>query len=231
MDKSTVLVVEPARVTRAILCDVLRAGGFSVTAVATGDAACEALRSAADLLILGSWLPDGRAVEVLHQWRRQECGAPIPTVVLLTNPTMADAMDLLEAGVSDCLFMPVDRVELLLRVHRVLRRHRVDTGGRFRARVSTEFREPLLKTKDLATRFASQWVTSEAVASLEVLKMFLHATQRMLLAGEAGDGVEPFTEPERLPVRYDSSVDAVPASHLQPVSGVLTSPDSSERDA
>lgn len=229
MQKPAVLVVEPARVTREIVCDALRDVGFSVTAVATADAASEPLRSAANLLILGSWLPDGRAVEILHQWRRQESSSPIPTIVLLTNPTLADATELLEAGVNDCLFMPVDRVELLLRIRRVLRPNPVGTGERFRARVTTEFREPLLKTRDLATRFASQWVTADAIACLEVLRTFLHATQRLLVAEERGDGGEALTELAGPRVRYDGSVDSVPTPHLQAVHEALSSPYLSER--
>jgi two-component system OmpR family response regulator len=97
-----VLVVEDEARIASFLIRGLRAQGYAVDHVATGE---EALRGARDpeldLMILDLGLPDIDGTEVLRRLREQ--GSRLPILVLTARGEVADRVEGLDLGADDYL--------------------------------------------------------------------------------------------------------------------------------
>jgi two-component system, OmpR family, KDP operon response regulator KdpE len=115
-----VLVVDDEPQIRRALRLVLRANGYAVDEVASGEAALDALASEAyDLLILDLMLPDVQGVEVcrrVREWSR------IPVVVLSALGDEEMKVRALDLGADDYVTKPFSAPELLARMRSALRR-------------------------------------------------------------------------------------------------------------
>jgi DNA-binding response OmpR family regulator len=110
-----VLVVEDEARIASFLIRGLRAQGYAVDHVATGE---EALRGARDpeldLMILDLGLPDIDGTEVLRRLREQ--GSRLPILVLTARGEVADRVEGLDLGADDYLIKPFAFDELLARI-------------------------------------------------------------------------------------------------------------------
>jgi len=106
------------------ITEALRQSGMVVNRVATGRAACAAVRAdPPDIVILDLGLPDIDGLEVLAFTKRH---APSARVLVLTARDSVDAkVTGLDGGADDYLTKPFARVELLARLRALERRHSV----------------------------------------------------------------------------------------------------------
>jgi two-component system response regulator RegX3 len=112
----------------------LRAEGFEVDAVATGEEALERLGAAAyDVVVLDLMLPGISGLEVC---RRVRGSNTVPILMLTARTAEVDIVLGLEAGADDYVPKPFSMPELVSRVRAILRRRELDrTDGRTARRV------------------------------------------------------------------------------------------------
>lgn len=122
-----ILVVEDAEAILDALTDALAAEGFEVRGVADGAAALALAQSEPfDLVILDLMLPGLSGTEVCRRLRAE---SPVPIVMLTARDSEADRVLGLEIGADDYITKPYSEVELLSRVHAILRRRALDRAG------------------------------------------------------------------------------------------------------
>ena len=112
-----VLVVEDEDAIAAPLAEGLRREGFSVTRVATGQAALDAPKP--DLVLLDLRLPDLDGYEVC---RRLRARSDVPIIVVTAKGEEVDRVVGLELGADDYVVKPFGLRELVARMRAVLRR-------------------------------------------------------------------------------------------------------------
>ncbi len=121
-----VLVVDDEPQIRRALRLVLRANGYDVAEVGTGEAALDALViQPFDLMILDLMLPDVDGVEVcrrLREWSR------LPVVVLSAHGEEEVKVRALDEGADDYVTKPFSAPELLARMRSAMRRASVNTA-------------------------------------------------------------------------------------------------------
>ena len=114
-----ILVVEDDRTTEHLISGILKNGGYSVTAVADGEAALTELRSQPfDLLITDIWMPQMNGIELLAEIRKLP-NAP-RAVVLTSDTTPETLLRALREQAYQFLTKPVQGKELLELVEGVL---------------------------------------------------------------------------------------------------------------
>ena len=122
MDAARILVVEDSEAIRVPVQTALRAQGFAVESRRDGtDLEVELGSFAPDLVVLDVMLPGRDGFELLPIVRRASRAA---VVMLTARDTVADRVAALGAGADDYLVKPFAMVELVARVHAVLRRSR-----------------------------------------------------------------------------------------------------------
>lgn len=95
--------------------------GFTVDACATLDEADAAASSVDyDAVILDLGLPDGDGMTLLKSWRSHKMTTPV--LILSARDGVDDRVDGLNAGADDYVQKPIDRKELVARIHALLRR-------------------------------------------------------------------------------------------------------------
>ena len=135
MSQPRVLVVDDEPQIRRALRLVLRANGYEVAEVGTGEAALDALATEPfDLMILDLMLPDVDGVEVcrrVREWSR------LPVVVLSAHGEEEVKVRALDEGADDYVTKPFSAPELLARMRSAMRRASFETtpGRAGRARV------------------------------------------------------------------------------------------------
>jgi len=121
-----VLVVDDEPQIRRALRLVLRANGYEVAEVGTGEGALDALViQPFDLMILDLMLPDVDGVEVcrrLREWSR------LPVVVLSAHGEEEVKVRALDQGADDYVTKPFSAPELLARMRSAMRRAAVNTA-------------------------------------------------------------------------------------------------------
>jgi two-component system KDP operon response regulator KdpE len=121
-----VLVVDDEPQIRRALRLVLRANGYEVAEVGTGEGALDALViQPFDLMILDLMLPDVDGVEVcrrLREWSR------LPVVVLSAHGEEEVKVRALDQGADDYVTKPFSAPELLARMRSAMRRASVNTA-------------------------------------------------------------------------------------------------------
>ena len=114
-----VLVVEDDDGIATPLVRTLDREGYSVTRVATGEAALDGI-GGADLVVLDLGLPDMDGLDVCRQLR--EDGSTVPVLVLTARDGELDRVVGLDVGADDYLAKPFGLAELLARIRALLRR-------------------------------------------------------------------------------------------------------------
>jgi len=124
----TVLLVEDERSQRTILSAQLRALGHSPVAIASGEEALEAARSAhPDVILLDIGLPGIDGYAVCRMLKADPGLAGIPVAFMSAHGSLDDRLTGYSLGADDFIAKPVDPRELALRLRRLDRRgHRQD---------------------------------------------------------------------------------------------------------
>jgi two-component system KDP operon response regulator KdpE len=140
-----ILIVDDETQIRRALDINLRAHGYEVTLVATGEEALkEAAASVPDLVLLDLGLPGLEGVDVIRGLRGW---TSIPIIVLSARHADASKVAALDAGADDYVTKPFSINELLARLRASLRRHQPTPE------------EPLVKTPDFAIDMVNKRVT------------------------------------------------------------------------
>ncbi len=125
MSGERVLVVDDEPQIRRALRVVLRANGYAVTEVGSGEAALDAAATEPfDVMILDLMLPDVEGVEVcrrLREWSR------LPVIVLSAHDEESIKVRALDEGADDYVSKPFSAPELLARMRSAVRRWSFET--------------------------------------------------------------------------------------------------------
>lgn len=103
----------------------LRACGYDVDVVGSGEAALESSPGTYDLLVLDIRLPGLSGVEVCRRAREH---SSVPVLMLTALTGEVDRVIGLEAGADDYVPKPFSMSELISRVRAILRRRQLDRG-------------------------------------------------------------------------------------------------------
>jgi DNA-binding response OmpR family regulator len=119
----SILIVEEDASLANFLCRELRAGSFSVDSVCDGETALSTLEDERrrDLLILELNLPKLDGMSLLQRVRQSK--PRLPMMVLTARSRIEDKVKAFQCGADDFLAKPFSIMELLARVHALLRRH------------------------------------------------------------------------------------------------------------
>ena len=121
-----ILVVDDEPQIRRALRVVLRANGFTVTEVASGEGALDAAASQPfDLMILDLMLPDLEGAEVC---RRLRAWSRLPVIVLSAHDEEVIKVRALDEGADDYICKPFSAPELLARMRSIIRRSVSETA-------------------------------------------------------------------------------------------------------
>ena len=116
-----VLLVEDDPVNRLVMQHLLEDLGMSVMLAVNGEQALQVLEDGAvDLVLMDCQMPVLDGVEATRRWRRREqlAGRSRVPIVALTGDADDEARDrCLEAGMDRVLVKPVQRDELVKRLH------------------------------------------------------------------------------------------------------------------
>jgi two-component system cell cycle response regulator CtrA len=117
-----ILLVEDDTISAAGTALVLTSAGAAVDAVDTGEEALELLQHYEyDIVVLDLMLPDMEGYEVLRGMRSRKIASPVLVLSGLTSPqSKVKAFGL---GGDDFINKPIDRAELVARVHAIVRRN------------------------------------------------------------------------------------------------------------
>ncbi len=120
-DSSSVLLACGDLTTQRSLHQMLEGAGYRVTLVNGGRATFQAITATRpDLAILDSIGGVGDALDTCRRLRADESTAYLPIIVLTGPGERRLRLLALESGADEALAMPVDREELLLRIHNLL---------------------------------------------------------------------------------------------------------------
>jgi two-component system, OmpR family, KDP operon response regulator KdpE len=126
MSTQRVLVVDDEPQIRRALRLVLRANGYEIAEVGTGEAALDALATDTfDLMILDLMLPDLDGVEVCRRVREW---TSLPVVVLSAHGEEDIKVRALDLGADDYITKPFSAAELMARMRSALRRASAQTA-------------------------------------------------------------------------------------------------------
>ena len=115
------LLIEDSARLRELLTEAIHGAGWRVDALATADAAREAIAVAEyDLLLVDLGLPDGDGLVLIREFRRK--GVKTPILVLTARSTIDERISGLDAGADDYLIKPFNTGEFLARCRALLRR-------------------------------------------------------------------------------------------------------------
>ena len=115
-----ILVVEDNLEMATLLCDFLKAEGYSAKHCADGESALSAFdKDGTRLVILDIMLPGMSGIEICKNIRKV---SNVPVIMLTAKGESADRITGLEAGADDYVCKPFDPNELVARIKAVLRR-------------------------------------------------------------------------------------------------------------
>lgn len=123
-----VLLVDDDAELVNLLAEYLAREGFQVTAAADGEQGVAAVADQApDVVVLDVMLPVLNGFDVL---RRIRAGSNVPVIMLTARGDEVDRIVGLELGADDYVPKPFNPRELVARIRAVLRRARMEDGGR-----------------------------------------------------------------------------------------------------
>jgi two-component system OmpR family response regulator len=122
-----VLLVEDEETVGEVVAMGLGFEGFAVETVRDGRDAVPAFeRARPDIVLLDLMLP---GIDGMTLCRLLRARSDVPIIMLTARGAVEDRVEGLNTGADDYLPKPFKFAELLARMHAVLRRHRVTTGG------------------------------------------------------------------------------------------------------
>ncbi|MGH9732626.1 MAG: HD-GYP domain-containing protein [Candidatus Acidiferrales bacterium] len=120
--KPTLLIADDEEANRDLLSDVLMAEGYSVTCVSNGNDALRAVKNeSVDLALLDVVMPGRSGFSACLAIKSQPETRLIPVILVTGLTSSDDRVQGIMCGADDFLSKPVNRHELLARVHSLLR--------------------------------------------------------------------------------------------------------------
>ncbi len=120
-----ILVVEDEIDVALLISYNLEAEGYVVESVARGDEAeLRLVENAPDLLILDWILPGVSGIEICRRLRAREATRTLPVIMVSARREEAERVRGLAVGADDYVVKPFSVIELMARVHALLRRSR-----------------------------------------------------------------------------------------------------------
>ncbi|MEL6884893.1 MAG: diguanylate cyclase [Pseudomonadota bacterium] len=117
-----VLVIDPIATNRIALRVKLAANHYDVLQAGSIAEAMQAVaKSAPDLILTSTRLPDGGALKLLARLRRAGLAGKVPIIALYTGTEAEERLRLLGAGFDDVIAKPVDDTLLMARARSLLR--------------------------------------------------------------------------------------------------------------
>ncbi len=174
--KPTILIVDDEPGVRSSLSGVLRDEGYSVEAVASGEACLERVtRGPVDLIVLDVWLPGMDGLATLARLRERQVDAQI--VLISGHGNIESAVRAIKLGAFDFVEKPLSLDKTVLVVRNALRQRRLEDENRvLRARVD--------RTRTMVGESYAMRQLREQVA------MAAPTNGRVLIYGENGTGKE-----------------------------------------
>lgn len=121
MRRMKALVVEDDRRLGRFLCRVLSEEGYTADLCTSGAKATTQAQTGVYHLMLLDWmLPDIDGLSVCRAVR--QCGLPLPILMLTARGELRERVLGLETGADDYLVKPFEVVELIARIHALMRR-------------------------------------------------------------------------------------------------------------
>jgi two-component system nitrogen regulation response regulator NtrX len=174
--KPTILIVDDEPGVRTALGGVLRDEGYSVEAVASGEACLERVtRGAVDLIVLDVWLPGLDGLATLARLRERQVDAQV--VLISGHGNIESAVRAIKMGAFDFVEKPLSLDKTVLVVRNALHRRRLEAENRaLRAKVD--------RTQTMVGESYAMRQLREQVA------MAAPTNGRVLIYGENGTGKE-----------------------------------------
>lgn len=124
-----ILVADDDKNTRLFLEAVLEGAGYTVTAVANGEEALEAMETQSfDLAVLDIMMPRMDGYELTRQLR--EANNNLPILMVSAKQLPADKHKGFSVGTDDYITKPIDDEEMLYRIKALLRRAKIASEHR-----------------------------------------------------------------------------------------------------
>jgi two-component system nitrogen regulation response regulator NtrX len=174
--RPTILIVDDEPGVRSALSGVLRDEGYTVEAVATGEACLDrAARGGLDLIVLDVWLPGMDGLATLGRLRERQVDAQV--VLISGHGNIESAVRAIKLGAFDFVEKPLSLDKTVLVVRNALRQRRLEAENRaLRARVD---RTPAMIGESYSMRRLREQVAMAAPTN-----------GRVLVYGENGTGKE-----------------------------------------
>jgi DNA-binding NtrC family response regulator len=172
-----ILLVEDEPQLRLAVETLLRARGYEVIAVPSGEEAL-AVSEAADLAVLDLLLPGLSGTEVMAELRKRD--AKLPCLLITAHASIQSAVQAIKSGAYDYLAKPFDNDDLLQTIARALEHRRLS------ARVS-ELEE------DLSARASIVGIVGRSEPVRHLLRQLARVAgsqAAVLICGETGTGKE-----------------------------------------
>src|SRR6186997_1392226 len=133
--KPTILIVDDEPGVRSSLSGVLKDEGYSVEAVASGEACLERVtRGAVDLIVLDVWLPGMDGLATLARLRERQVDSQV--VLISGHGNIESAVRAIKLGAFDFVEKPLSLEKTVLVIRNALRQRRLEAENQaLRARV------------------------------------------------------------------------------------------------
>jgi DNA-binding NtrC family response regulator len=174
-----IIVTEDDRVQREIIHDILQHAGYEVEAVASGEAAVEAIRrDAFDVLLSDLKMPGMDGLALLREAKRLR--PQLEVVMMTAHATVQTAVSAMKEGAVDYLEKPFDKDELLVVVKKA-----VDQGAL--RKENAQLRELVADTTSMGN------IIGDSPAMQRVfdrVRRAIPVNSTVLILGESGTGKE-----------------------------------------
>ncbi|MBI5747397.1 MAG: sigma-54-dependent Fis family transcriptional regulator [Nitrospirae bacterium] len=177
--KDKILVVDDEQDTRDLLTEILKNGGYAVSAMSDGPSAIEeARKNPFNLAFVDLKMPGMDGIEVIKQMHKID---PDLMIILLTGyGTIDSAVRAMKAGAYDYITKPFQVDEILMTAGRALEHQRLQT-------------ENTILKKTLANRYKFENIigASKSMDKMyEIIERVADSDSTVLIQGESGTGKE-----------------------------------------
>ncbi len=177
--KEKILIVDDEQDTRYLLTEILKNGGYAVSAMSDGPSAIEeARKNPFNLAFVDLKMPGMDGIEVIKQIHKID---PDLMIILLTGyGTIDSAVRAMKAGAYDYITKPFPVDEILMTAGRALEHQRLQT-------------ENIILKKTLANRYKFENIigASKSMDKMyEIIERVADSDSTVLIQGESGTGKE-----------------------------------------
>ena len=119
------MIVDDSAANRLLVRTIINRAGYEASECESGKACLDyCSRELPDMVLLDVMMPELSGIDVCRELRKIHSPEALPIIMVTTRTESADLAEGLEAGASDYVTKPVDRVVLLARVENQLARSR-----------------------------------------------------------------------------------------------------------